>query len=54
MTAEGNLYNPGIFEDKYFAIWYLCDEYLQICRDYPDSATAAQAKAHLFKMYHAW
>jgi len=33
MTAEGNLYNPAIFEDKYPLVWDMVDEYLAICRN---------------------
>ncbi|KAJ3125806.1 tRNA-dihydrouridine(16/17) synthase [NAD(P)(+)]-like protein [Nowakowskiella sp. JEL0407] len=51
MTAEGNLYNPSIFTGKFHPVWTLADEYLQIIRDYPKSATFGMAKAHLFKLF---
>ncbi|KAJ3371968.1 tRNA-dihydrouridine(16/17) synthase [NAD(P)(+)]-like protein [Kappamyces sp. JEL0680] len=53
MSAESNLCNPALFEDKLWASWHLVQEYLDIIKEHPDSATAGQAKAHLFKMYHA-
>lgn len=53
MSAEGNLYNPAIFQDKLYANWYLADEYLKICKNFEGSATFSQAKAHLFKIFHA-
>jgi tRNA-dihydrouridine synthase 1 len=53
MSAEGNLYNPAIFQVKLYANWYLADEYLKICESFEGSATFSQAKAHLFKIFHA-
>lgn len=50
MTAEGNLYNPAIFEDRYPLVWNMVEEYLTICREEaPASLTAA--RGHLFKLY---
>lgn len=50
MTAEGNLYNPAIFEDRYPLVWDMVEEYLDICRhEAPASLTAV--RGHLFKMY---
>ncbi|KAJ3317959.1 tRNA-dihydrouridine(16/17) synthase [NAD(P)(+)]-like protein [Boothiomyces sp. JEL0866] len=53
MSAEGNLYNPAIFQPLQYSSWFLAEEYLDIIRQYPDSADFAQAKAHLFKIFHA-
>lgn len=51
MTAEANLYNPCIFEDKLPLIWDMVDEYLQICKtEAPDTSLTA-VRGHLFKMY---
>ena len=50
MTAEGNLYNPAIFEETYSLVWDMVDEYLKICTDEaPASLTAI--RGHLFKLY---
>lgn len=50
MTAEGNLYNPAVFEDHYPLVWNMVEEYLTICREEaPASLTAA--RGHLFKLY---
>ncbi|TPX61331.1 hypothetical protein PhCBS80983_g01214 [Powellomyces hirtus] len=51
MTAEGNLYNPGLFTGKHYASWKLAEEYLQICRDVPNSSTVSAIRGHLFKMF---
>ncbi|KAI9202566.1 uncharacterized protein BJ171DRAFT_426333 [Polychytrium aggregatum] len=53
MTAEGNLYNPALFSGKHLPSWKLAQEYLEICRDVPKSATISMIRAHLFKLFHA-
>jgi tRNA-dihydrouridine synthase 1 len=53
MTAEGNLNNPCLFTGKYYKCTTVAQEYLDICREVPNSAEAYMAKAHLFKMFHA-
>ncbi|PJF17308.1 hypothetical protein PSACC_02887 [Paramicrosporidium saccamoebae] len=50
MIAEGNLYNPAIFEDKYPRVWDMVDEYLNICRNEAPAPLTA-VRGHLFKMY---
>ncbi|KAI8818928.1 dihydrouridine synthase-domain-containing protein [Fimicolochytrium jonesii] len=51
MTAEGNLYNPGIFTGKHYASWKLAEEYLEICTSIPNSSTVSAIRGHLFKMF---
>lgn len=53
MSAEGHLFNPAIFTDKLYASWFMAEEYLQICKEYPNSATPSQGKAHFFKLFHS-
>ncbi|KAJ3268760.1 tRNA-dihydrouridine(16/17) synthase [NAD(P)(+)]-like protein [Terramyces sp. JEL0728] len=53
MSAEGSLYNPAIFQPVQYSSWYLAEEYLDVIKQYPYSADFAQAKAHLFKIFHA-
>lgn len=53
MSAEGNLYNPALFTPTLFASWFLVDQYLSIIDASPISANSSQAKAHIFKMFHA-
>lgn len=50
MTAEGNLYNPAIFEEQYPLVWEMVNEYLSICRDEAHASLTA-IRGHLFKMY---
>eukprot|EP00123_Amoebidium_parasiticum_P021188 comp6310_c0_seq1/m.2115 comp6310_c0_seq1/g.2115 ORF comp6310_c0_seq1/g.2115 comp6310_c0_seq1/m.2115 type:complete len:507 (-) comp6310_c0_seq1:237-1757(-) len=50
MTAEANLYNPAFFTGKYFPMWKLADEYLELCRTYETQLT--MVRAHMFKIYH--
>lgn len=54
MTAEGNLYNPAIFEEKYPLVWDIVDEYLDIVRKLKlegiDTGLSS-IRGHLFKMY---
>jgi tRNA-dihydrouridine synthase 1 len=54
MSAEGNLYNPGLFQPKMFAVWKLAQDYMDICFQIENSADHGQAKAHIFKIFHKW
>ncbi|KAI8061009.1 dihydrouridine synthase-domain-containing protein [Gongronella butleri] len=55
MSAEGNLYNPALFNPKYKDLpplsWEIAKEYLEICKDV--DARGQCIKAHLFKIFHA-
>ncbi|KAJ3401873.1 hypothetical protein HDV05_000228 [Chytridiales sp. JEL 0842] len=52
MTAEGNLYNPALFErGKFIATWKLAEEYLEICEKIEGSAGIAAMRGHLFKIF---
>lgn len=55
MTAEGNLYNPAIFEDTYYESWVLAEEYLEICKEilkkYSITTNLGCIRGHLFKIY---
>lgn len=59
MSAEGNLYNPGVFwtktddKDKQFPrVDKLLREYFEIVKKYPTDANKHAMKAHFFKMLH--
>lgn len=61
MSAEGNLYNPGVFwtktddKDKQFArVDKMLREYFEIVRECPGEASRVAMKAHFFKILHAF
>ncbi|XP_059618604.1 tRNA-dihydrouridine(16/17) synthase [NAD(P)(+)]-like isoform X2 [Phlebotomus argentipes] len=50
MTAEGNLYNPSVFESKIPLTWEICKEYLDLVELYP--CPSSFIRGHLFKILH--
>ncbi|EGV61925.1 Dus-domain-containing protein [Yamadazyma tenuis ATCC 10573] len=59
MSAEGNLYNPGVFwtetnekEKQFPRVDKLLREYFEILREYPTDANKHAMKAHFFKILH--
>lgn len=52
MTAEGNLYNPGIFTPFHKPVWEYAEEYLEICEI--ESTPTHYIRAHLFKLFQQW
>ncbi|XP_055638158.1 tRNA-dihydrouridine(16/17) synthase [NAD(P)(+)]-like [Toxorhynchites rutilus septentrionalis] len=50
MTAEGNLYNPFLFEGVNPTAWSVAYEYLDIVEKY--SAPISFIRGHLFKVFH--
>lgn len=61
MSAEGNLYNPGVFwtktddRDKQFArVDKMLREYFEIVKECPGDASRTAMKAHFFKLLHAF
>ncbi|KAJ3230319.1 tRNA-dihydrouridine(16/17) synthase [NAD(P)(+)]-like protein [Chytriomyces hyalinus] len=51
MTAEGNLYNPALFTGELPPCWKMAEEYMQICKEHPNSADIGPMRAHLFKIF---
>lgn len=61
MSAEGNLYNPGVFwtktddKEKQFArVDKMLREYFEIVKECPGEASRVAMKAHFFKILHAF
>ncbi|ABN66476.1 tRNA dihydrouridine synthase [Scheffersomyces stipitis CBS 6054] len=61
MSAEGNLYNPGVFwtnsadKDRQFSrVDKMLREYFEIVKICPGSASRHAMKAHFFKLLHAF
>ncbi len=50
MSAEGNLYNPGIFADKHPHHTDLALEYLEIVKSLKTQTSLTAVKGHLFKL----
>ncbi|KAG0255407.1 hypothetical protein BG011_005153 [Mortierella polycephala] len=49
MSAEGNLYNPGIFTPDHLETWKIAEEYLQICDELDTKMPFV--RGHMFKIF---
>lgn len=61
MSAEGNLYNPAIFnlgkdklDDRFPRVDKLLREYFEIAKTTPGNASQTAMKSHFFKILHAF
>ena len=61
MSAEGNLYNPAIFnigktklDDKFPRVDKLLREYFEIAKATPGNASSTAMKSHFFKILHSF
>jgi len=51
MSAEGNLFNPSLFNSENPLIWDVSRDYLRICKTYPTNL--GSIKGHLFKLWNS-